>query len=150
MKRVLLLFLLALLVLAPACGQTAETSLAGHVQVVRVIDGDTIVISGDLKVRYIGIDTPEKDKPFFREATEANRELVQGKELRLVRDVSDKDRYDRLLRYVYADSIFVNLELVKEGWAEAKEYPPDTLHRNEFEAAEREAKAARRGIWSRR
>ncbi len=69
----------------------------------QVIDGDTIVIEGGHHVRYIGIDASERDEPLYREAKEANGALVKGKTVRLERDVSDRDRYGRLLRYVYED-----------------------------------------------
>ncbi len=120
----------------------------------RVIDGDTIELNDGQRVRYIGIDTPEtKDrrKPvqcFGKIAAEKNRELVEGKEVRLVRDVSDRDRYGRLLRYVYVGNIFVNLELVEQGFAKNYSYPPDIAHQAEFRKAEREAREAKRGLWS--
>jgi len=84
------------------------------VQVKRVIDGDTIVLSDDRKVRYIGIDTPEIHHPqkavqcFGTEAARFNKELVEGKEVTLQKDISDTDRYGRLLRYVWVNDIFVN------------------------------------------
>ncbi|NIM05287.1 MAG: hypothetical protein GTN65_06650, partial [Armatimonadetes bacterium] len=62
------------------------------------------------------------------EAWQANRELVEGKEVRLERDVSETDRYGRLLRYVYVDDVLVNAELVKKGLAEVRSYPPDTRY----------------------
>ena len=82
------------------------------------------------------------------EAWLANRELVEGKRVRLERDVSDTDRYGRLLRYVYIDDISVNAELVKRGLAHAKAYPPDTKYQEYLEKLEAEARLANRGIWS--
>lgn len=106
------------------------TALPGEIATVTgVIDGDTIIVSIDgdtYRVRYIGIDTPEAGDPCGREATAANAALVDGRTVRMVRDVSETDRYDRLLRYVYVDDTFVNGELVADGWAEAVDYPPDT------------------------
>ncbi len=105
------------------------------VKVTRVIDGDTIEIFLDgktEKVRLIGIDTPEKGKPYFNEATEKTKELCLGKEVRLEKDVSEKDRYDRLLRYVYVGDLFVNAELVKQGYASAYTYPPDVKYSELF------------------
>lgn len=122
-------------------------------RVARVIDGDTIVLEGNERVRYIGIDTPEivdSRKPvecFGREAASRNRELVEGKSVQLARDVSDRDRYHRLLRYVLMDDVFVNLELVKEGYATASTYPPDVAHSQEFVSAEKMAREAKRGLW---
>ncbi|GAG19155.1 unnamed protein product, partial [marine sediment metagenome] len=89
------------------------------VLVTRVIDGDTIEIQGGERVRYIGIDTPETVHPlepveyFGQEATEKNRELVEGKRVRLEKDVEDRDEYGRLLQYVWLDDIMVNAELVR-------------------------------------
>ncbi len=121
----------------------------GTVQVTRVIDGDTIEIAGGERVRYIGIDTPElsPEEPFAAEAKAANRELVEGKMIRLEMDTSEADRYGRLLRYVWVDDLMINLELVRRGLAEAKEYPPDTRYQGLLEAAEIEARLAGRGMW---
>lgn len=138
---------------------------SGTVRVERVIDGDTIVIEGGERVRYIGMDTPEIVDPrkpvqcFGRESAARNRELVEGKAVRLARDISDRDKYHRLLRYVYLvdglpseasakEGTFVNLELVREGYATAFTYPPDVARANEFVAAEKEAREAKRGLWS--
>ena len=102
-----------------------------------VVDGDTIRVElGDgerATVRYIGIDCPEADQPFGDEATAANRLLVEGQKLLLERDVSETDRYGRLLRYVYlVDGTFVNGELVKGGHARARAYPPDVARQDEL------------------
>lgn len=139
-----LLLALTLLIASPACA-ARDT---GTVTVVRVVDGDTIDIAGGFRLRYIGMDSPEVGQPYYAEATEANRKMVQGRTVRLESDVSDKDRYGRLLRYVYVDGDFVNLELVRMGWAVAKSYPPDTKYHQLFEGAERDAKLAHRGQWA--
>ncbi len=120
-------------------------------RVTQVIDGDTIRVEGGYRVRYIGIDTPEiypELETYGMEALEANRRLVEGKEVRLERDVSETDKYGRLLRYVYVDDIFVNAELVRQGLAWAKAYPPDIKYQDLLEELEAEAKRARRGIWA--
>jgi micrococcal nuclease len=94
-----------------------------------VADGDTIVVDlngVEERVRYIGIDTPEVGDPCGDEATQANRLLVNGQMVRLEKDISERDRYGRLLRYVYVGDVFVNAELVKDGWAVAYRYEPDT------------------------
>ena len=122
----------------------------GTAKVSRVIDGDTIVIADGSRVRYIGIDTPEvypEAEAFGIEARQANRELVEGKTIHLERDISNTDRYGRLLRYVYVGDLFVNAELVRRGLAWAKAYPPDTRHHDYLEKLEAEAKQAGRGIW---
>ena len=102
-------------------------------------------------MRYIGIDTPEiypEVEAFGREARQANRRLVEGKEVHLERDVSETDKYGRLLRYVYVDGVFVNAELVKQGLARAKTYPPDTKYQDYLEKIETEAREAGRGMWA--
>lgn len=109
--------------------------------VIGIIDGDTIIV--DLngttwRVRYIGIDTPEAGRPCGSEATSANSRLVDGKTIRMVRDVRDTDRYGRLLRYVYVGDVFVNRQLAAGGWAIAKDYPPDTSMSDVLHAAARD------------
>lgn len=125
-------------------------------QVTRVIDGDTIEvdIAGTIyKVRYIGIDTPELNdkRPEFcalaQKATRYNRQLVAGKTVRLEKDVSETDRYGRLLRYVYVGDIFINAELVRQGLAWVKVYEPDTKYQDYLEEMEAEAKQDGFGIW---
>ena len=122
-------------------------------KVTRVVDGDTIEIEGGEKVRYIGIDTPETVDPrkpvqcFGVEASKKNKELVEGKTVRLEKDITDRDKYSRLLRYVWVGDLFVNLELVKQGFASSYSYPPDIKYQKEFLAAEKEAREAERGLW---
>jgi len=102
--------------------------------VVRVVDGDTIVVVVDgveYRVRYIGIDTPETVHPsepvecFGREASQRNRSLVEGKAVVLEKDVSETDQYGRLLRHVWVEGEMVNAALVGEGYAQVSTYPPD-------------------------
>jgi micrococcal nuclease len=143
-KLLILLFIFALLV---SCAPVTE----GTVRVTRVIDGDTIEIAGGEVVRYIGIDTPETYpvvEPFGPEAKAKNIALVEGKLVTLEKDVGDRDRYGRLLRYVYVDGLFVNGELVRLGYARAVAYPPNTRYQWQLELLEAEAKAARRGMWA--
>ena len=113
----------------------------------RVIDGDTVVLANGDRVRYIGMDTPERGEPFFDEATEYNRRLVEGRRVQLVEDESETDRFGRLLRYVFAGDILVNAELVREGLAEAKRYKPDVKFADCFDALMQEARDAKRGMW---
>lgn len=137
-----------------------SSSEAGQILLVsRVIDGDTIELENGDRVRYIGIDTPETVDPrspvqcFGVEASRRNRELVEGKRVWLIKDVTDKDRYGRFLRYVYLgdpknpDTIFVNLELVREGFAHSYSYPPDIAHQEEFVRAESDARGGQKGLW---
>jgi endonuclease YncB( thermonuclease family) len=116
--------------------------------VTQIIDGDTIDVRiGEVgyRVRYIGVNTPERDEVCYREATNANANLVRGQTVRLVRDQSNTDSFGRLLRYVYVGDRFVNAELVREGWAEAVEYAPDRAQTAYFRQLEIEARNANRG-----
>jgi len=117
------------------------------VLVTRVIDGDTIEIEGGAKVRYIGIDAPEIGEPYYLEAEEANCNLVEGKKIRLEKDVEDKDKYGRLLRYVWVDDIMVNAELVRLGYAYCYSYPPNLKYQTYFLQMEKEAREHKRGLW---
>jgi micrococcal nuclease len=135
---------LALAALATSCSKVNE----GTVLVTRVIDGDTIEIEGGFRVRYIGIDTPEMGKPYYLEAEEANRNLVEGREVRLERDVEDKDEYGRLLRYAWVDNTMVNAELVRLGYAYSYSYPPNVKYQAYFLQMEKEAREHKRGLWS--
>jgi micrococcal nuclease len=120
-------------------------------EVVKVIDGDTIEV--DLngttqRVRYIGIDSPEIGDPYFEKAKNANAAIVGGKTLTLVKDVSETDEYGSLLRYVFVeDDLFVNYELVKDGYAKIQTYPPDVVCSEFFLEAQLIAKNAGLGIW---
>lgn len=126
---------------------------SAKVLVTRVVDGDTVEIEGGKKVRYIGINTPETVDPrqsvqcFGKEAANKNKELVEGKKVRLEKDVSETDKYGRLLRYVYVGNIFVNEYLVQEGFARATSYPPDIKFQSKFQTAETQAQAVNRGLW---
>lgn len=117
----------------------------------RVIDGDTVELSSGQRLRYIGIDTPELTNPRECYAVEAylkNRELVQGKRVALRKDVSETDRYGRLLRYVYLpNGEMVNAILVREGYALVATFPPDVMFAELFVQLEGEAREAGRGLW---
>lgn len=131
---------------APAAAATATPTVDGEQtgRVTHVVDGDTIdvEIAGRVfRVRYIGMNTPERSQVCGSTATRANAALVTGREVRLVKDVSETDRYGRLLRYVYVGDLFVNAELVRQGYAEAKEYPPDTAQAQYLESLEQQARS---------
>jgi len=137
-------------------GQTPTVPGLVEAQVIRVVDGDTInvLIYGDeYRLRYIGIDTPELNhptrgvEPFGPEATEANRELVEGKTVLLEKDVSETDRFGRLLRYVYVGDLMVNEELLRQGMARVATFPPDVKYVDRFLDIQREAQEAGRGLW---
>lgn len=125
-------------------------------RVLDVIDGDTInvVVSDRMeKVRYIGVDSPELHhptkgaEPGGREATEANRQLVAGEQVRLELDVQERDRYGRLLAYVYVGNQMVNAELVRRGYAQVMTVPPNVRHQERFVKLQREAREQKRGLW---
>ena len=149
-------------ILVGACGEVAPASRTPSpeiyltAQVVRVVDGDTIevALNGKLyRVRYIGIDTPETvhpaigEEPYGKEASNKNKELVEGKVVALEKDVSEIDQYGRLLRYVYVADLFVNAELVRLGYAQVSTDPPDVKYQDYFLQLQKEAREAQRGLW---
>ncbi len=115
----------------------------------KVIDGDTIVISGGEHVRYVGIDAPEKDEPFYGEAKARNKALLSGKRVKIIICTAEpRDRHGRLLGFVYSDGAFVNGLLVKEGLARKLLIPPCGSEKaSELEEAEDSARAMGLGIW---
>jgi micrococcal nuclease len=131
---------------------------SGEARVVRVVDGDTILVArdgGTDRVRYIGIDTPETVKPgtpvqcFGHRASAENDRLVSGRAVRLVVGEEPRDRYGRLLAYVYraADGRFVNEELVRDGYARTLTIPPNDRYAGRFAALQDAAREAGRGLW---
>lgn len=141
-------------------GPSAPTGPTESAAVVRVVDGDTIVVDrghGQEKVRYIGVDTPETVDPsrpvawMGPEASAANERLVEGRSVVLEKDVSEVDRYGRLLRYVWLPDgttwTLVNLELVREGYAQVSTYPPDVKYVDAYLAAQAVAREAGLGLW---
>jgi endonuclease YncB( thermonuclease family) len=96
-------------------------------------------------VRYVGVNTPERDEACYTEARNANRTLVSGQNIRMLRDESNTDQYGRLLRYIFVGDRFVNAELVADGWAEAVEYNPDRRFTADFRRLEAQAQDANVG-----
>ena len=131
-------------------------SSSSDVRVTRVVDGDTLVVTGGERVRLIGVDTPETKKPgspvecFGRAATAETERLVDGRAVRLSFDAERRDRYGRLLAYVHraGDDLFVNAELVRRGFAQALTIPPNVRHADRFVRLQRAARRAGRGLWS--
>lgn len=127
-------------------------------EVVRVVDGDTIIIDIDgeeTRLRLIGIDCPESVHPdksknthFGKLASDFTRSKLEGKYVSLEYDKEKLDRYDRHLAYVYLDGVMFNETLLEEGLAKAKAYPPNTKYKEEFEEIEKKAKEEDRGMWA--
>ncbi len=132
------------------------TQKANFVKVVRVIDGDTFEIEGGKKVRLIGVDTPESVHPdaarnteFGKKAAEFTKKTIEGKKVLLFKDVSETDKYGRLLRYVYLeDGTFFNELLVREGYAMVSTYPPDVKFADLFLEAQQYARENNKGLWA--
>lgn len=121
-----------------------------YATVTNIVDGDTIdVVMGgkQFRVRYIGIDTPERERPLYEEALKANSGFVLNKEVALIKDVSETDSFDRLLRYVFVGDIFVNYEMVNLGLAVAEDYPPDSACASTLSASMNSSRTSQIGIW---
>jgi endonuclease YncB( thermonuclease family) len=150
---------LVLAVLLAGCSRTAAPAEPGLATVVEVVDGDTVVVElggRQETIRLIGVDTPETVHPtrpvecFGRRASDhTHRLLPPGTEVRLTRDVEPRDRYDRLLAYVQRadDGLFVNLDLVTGGWADADPFPPNTTYQRTFALAASRARSHGLGLW---
>ena len=151
---------LLLVLLAGAAGFVVwdrdQPDSGGAATVTRVVDGDTVDVRLDgreEKVRLIGVDTPESVKPgtpvecFAKAASAETRRLVQGRRVTLRFDAERRDRYGRLLAYVYRDGLFVNAELVERGYARTLTIPPNVAHAEEFTRLARDAREAGRGLW---
>ena len=143
----------------PGTPSTTTAPLVPNATVLRVVDGDTIVASIDgteERVRLIGIDTPETKKPdtpvqcFGPEASDFTKSLLpKGTPVLLVRDIEARDKYDRLLAYVYRtrDGLFVNLDIMRQGFARLLTIPPNVAHVDEFVAAAKAARKENLGLW---
>jgi micrococcal nuclease len=166
MSRIRLLGFLVVLAVAAYTATAGDDSggsrARGHKsagRVLRVVDGDTIhvrVDGRDETIRYIGVDTPESVKPgtpvqcFAKRASAFNHRLVEGERVRLVLDAEARDRYGRLLAYVYRmrDGRFVNAALVRQGYAVPLTIPPNVAHADDFRRLSSAARRAGRGLWS--
>jgi micrococcal nuclease len=159
MRRIVIALAVAIAVAAFGGGKLVGASRSSGATVQRVVDGDTIVVRVDgrtERVRYIGMDTPESVKPgtpvqcFAKAASAENQQLVAGERVKLVSDAEARDRYGRLLAYVYRerDGLFVNAELVRRGYARVLTIPPNVAHAAEFRRLATTARRAGRGLWS--
>jgi micrococcal nuclease len=128
-------------------GPTQPTDLE-TATVAEVVDGDTIELTDGRRVRYIGINTPERNQPYYEDATDTNRQLVGGKEVQLEFDVETFDQYGRNLAYVWVAGAMANLEIVQRGYANAFTVPPNVRYEGQFREAERDAREAERGLWA--
>ena len=123
------------------------------VKVKKVVDGDTFQTEDNKTVRMIGIDTPETVDPrkpvqcYGKEASAKTKALIENQTVGLIKDISETDKYGRLLRYVYKDKVFINEFLVQEGFARASSYPPDIAEQEAFHQAEQEAREQGKGLW---
>lgn len=130
-----------------------KQQLKNNMVITRVVDGDTVEVENGIKIRYIGINSPETKDPrkrvecFGVEAYEFNKSLVEGKNATLEKDVSETDKYGRLLRYVWVEEKFINEEMVKQGFASIATYPPDVKYYKRLLDAQNYAKNNQLGLW---
>jgi len=143
MKKVLFILMLITLLSLPIIAQTYQAS--------KVIDGDTIELSNEEWIRYIGINAPELRNgipdPYSQEAFEANRDLVVGKEAYLEFDVQERERYDRMLTYTYFDDLFIYTWLVENGYAQIMTIPPNVTYQDLLLELQTKTREENRGIW---
>ncbi len=130
-----------------------KPALSGALRVIKVIDGDTVVLSDGSTVRYIGIDTPERGQPYYELAKNFNQRLVQGKSVELELDLDRYDRYGRLLAYLFVRDengrrVFVNAEMVGSGFALVYTKPPNIRYVDLLVQRQKEAQKDRRGLWA--
>lgn len=133
---------------------TTSTNESATYLVTRIVDGDTFVIDTGQKVRYIGINAPELHvlttkipDCYGLEAKAKDSELILGKRVTLIKDVSETDKYGRLLRYVYVGDDFINRDLVEQGFAQIDTFPPDVKYKSVFLKAQKDARENKRGLW---
>jgi micrococcal nuclease len=149
MKRWIWLFALVVLaLLAVGCEPADEAKSQDAERVARVVDGDTIELNDGRKVRYLGVNTPERGQPFYQQAKDLNAQLVGGKDVRLEFDADTFDKYGRTLAHVFVGETHVNLEMVRQGYANVYTVPPNLKYNEALLAAEREAREQQRGLWA--
>ncbi|MBR6034237.1 MAG: thermonuclease family protein [Clostridia bacterium] len=142
--------------------KTNETATTGKIsktyfEVLKVVDGDTIQIDYNgtkERVRLIGVDTPEsvhpdenKNTENGKKASEYTKNLLTGKKVQLELDVQERDKYGRILAYVYLDGKMVNKKLLEDGYAQVATYPPNIKYVKEFLKIQEKAKEQNKGLW---
>ena len=155
------LLLLPVCFLLTACGGNGTTtggfdaSKYEKAVVKRVVDGDTLLLANDKRVRLIGVNTPETVKPnspveaYGKEASEYTKKMLTGKTVYLEKDAGDTDKYGRLLRYVYTeDGKMFNEVLVQEGYAQVMTIQPNVKYQERFVQAQRQAREGKKGLWN--
>lgn len=145
MKRIICVFLVFLLI---GCSGGVREVREGPFRVVKVIDGDTIELNNSERVRFSGINTPEKGECYYQEAKDILKSVILDKEVYLEKDRTDKGKYGRLLRYVYYNGVLVNAFLVERGYAKVYDkYSYDTKKYEELKEKEDVAKEGVLGVW---
>ncbi len=152
------LFLFSLVLFVAACTEVTGDAVGSssvpdgdRALVVHVSDGDSLIVEFEgieHRVRLIGINAPERDECFGSEAWARLEAMVLDQQVTLVKDVETEDQYGRMLRYVYLDGSLINADLVKDGFAMARSYEPNTSARASLSAAESEARRDRLGLWA--
>lgn len=153
MKITTVLMVVVAIFLASASGFTSYFILANinhekTFNVTKVIDGDTIEIETGQKVRLLGINSPETNEHYYAEAKEKLSNLILGRSVKLESGPEDTDQYGRLLRHVFVDGTFVNLEMIKDGYATVYIVNPDEKYYLELKKAEKDAKDNKLGLWN--
>ncbi len=146
-------FLAAIAAIAIASAVLMKPDIIGNLAaqeqfiVAKVVDGDTIRLSSGEKVRFLNIDTPERGQYFWKEATARMKQLAENRTITLEPDRTNRDKYGRLLRYVYVNSTMLNIIMASEGYARSYYIEPDGKHLEEVKEAEAYAKSKNLGIW---
>lgn len=174
MKKIIAILMLMTMVFSTGCGtpnmennqeaimaskaiEQGDSNKQGPYSVVRVVDGDTIIVDidgKDEKVRLIGIDTPEsvhpdktKNVPYGKVSSEFTKNLLEEQEIWLEYDVQPRDKYGRILAYVYLDDNMVNETLLQEGHAKIATFPPNVKYVEEFKKIQETARTEEKGLW---
>jgi micrococcal nuclease len=161
-RKTIILLLLLLILVSILCIyyyilSNGDIELKGPYQVVRIVDGDTIIldINGiNERVRLIGIDTPEsvhpdpdKNVPYGKAASDFTKSMLENNQVQIELDVQERDQYGRLLAYVYYDGEMFNKILLKEGHAVVATYPPNIKYVDDFTDLQEKARKEGKGLW---